>query len=219
MITFACVLKSSGPDGVSRYCAKWVDKLYRGIKRNYHDKFNFVCLTDCALQASYCLVPLTTNSTGYWSKIELFRPGLFDSPVMYLDLDVIICRDITQDLLSLPLDRFLLVREPYRDIHNSSIMFWNGDYSELYEHYRSDPRAVVNEYDHNLARAGCLGDQAYIGENIQHDVIDDFVSPGFVGWIHHKISVPLGDPGILVFTGHQKPSNNLHVDLVRHHWI
>jgi hypothetical protein len=219
MITFACVLKSFGHDHTKRYCPEWVDKLYRGIKRNYRAKFDFVCLTDYDLHASYRMVPLETDSTGYWSKIELFRPGLFDTPVLYLDLDVIICRDITEDLLCLPHDRFLLAREPYRDIHNSSIMFWNGDYSELYKHYQSAQQAVINEYDHNLSRPGCLGDQAYIGENIQHDLIDNFVSAGFVGWIHHKIPVPLGDPGILVFTGHQKPSNNLHIDLVRYHWI
>ena len=31
---------------VGIYSPEWVDKLYRGIERNYSGKFNLICLTD-----------------------------------------------------------------------------------------------------------------------------------------------------------------------------
>lgn len=219
MITFACVLKLPNQHSKTSYSHVWVDRLYRGIKRHYHRDFDFVCLSDCENMPEYRVIPFETDSQGYWNKMELFRPGIFDGAVLYLDLDVVICRDITHDLSSLPQDRFLLVQEPYRSIHNSSLMFWHSDHSDLYRHYIANQKKVIAEYDHNLSRAGCLGDQAYIGENIAHGVIDDYVSAGFIGWVHHKISVPLIDPAILVFTGLQKPSNNLEIDMISKNWI
>lgn len=219
MITFACVLKSPPVESHKKYTSEWVDKLYRGIARNYHSKFNFVCLSDCNDSVEYRVIPFESDSPGYWNKIELFRPGLFQGPVVYFDLDVVICNDITEALLNLPRDKFLLALEPHRDIHNSSMMFWEGAHDQLYEYYRQNQHAVISEYDHNLARKGCLGDQGYIGTNTAHDVIDNFVRPGFLGWIHHKVKTDLADPSVLIFTGTQKPSNNLHLDLVKKHWI
>ena len=37
--------QTGGPHTVGVYTTEWVDKLYRGIERNYSGKFNFICLT------------------------------------------------------------------------------------------------------------------------------------------------------------------------------
>lgn len=216
-LTVACVLNPQTINHGVNYSVEWVDKLYRGISRNLNIPFDFVCLTNESIP--YNNVPLIMNSDGYWNKMELFRSGLFNGPTLYLDLDTVICKNITSAITNLPQDKFLMVKEPYRNIHNSSIMFWNGDYSFLFDRYCQDQMEIINEYQFNLNRSGCLGDQAYIGENIDHSLIDQYVAQNFIGWKHHKIDVTINDPAILVFTGKQKPNNNLESDLVKKYWI
>ena len=216
MLTVACVLRTGDNGRGVVYTVDWVDRLYRGLQRNLDIPFSFTCLSN--VETTYNTVPLESNSTGYWNKIELFKPGLFNGPVLYFDLDIIICKSITDFVLTLPQDTFLMVREPYRNIHNSSIMFWNGDYSYLYKTYLVDQDNIVNEYQYNLHRAGCLGDQAYIGENVDHKLIDDYVDSGFIEWQHHKIDCTITDPSIVIFTGSQKPSKS-KLELVQQHWV
>jgi hypothetical protein len=217
MINVVCVLKSQpiNNHGI-HYSKPWVDRLYKGVKQNLDIPFEFTCLTNEVVNCKS--IPLITDSNGYWNKIELFRKNLFQGPVLYLDLDVVICKNITDDISNLPKNKFLMVKEPYKDIHNSSMMFWDQDYSYLFDEYLRNQSEIVNEYQFNLARNGCLGDQAYIGENVNHELIDDYVCPGFINWRHHKISTNIANPSILIFTGSQKPSNNLELDLVNQHW-
>lgn len=218
MITFACVLRQQKSNHGVLYTEQWVERLYNGIERNYDGEFDFVCLSDQPTR--FKTIAFQVVSDGYWNKIELFRKNIFDTEtVVYLDLDVVLCGNITDEIAKLPRSKFFMTREPYRGIHNSSLMIWGGDHSDLYLHYRNNQQAVVQEYQYNLARPGCIGDQAFIGENVRHEVIENFVRPGFVGWVHHKIKTDLDQPSILIFTGSQKPSNNLHLDLVRQHWI
>ena len=138
MLTIACVY-AKGP----KYTEEWVDRLYRGLYRNLDIPFEFVCLSDAVTK--HKTIPLISKSDNYWNKIELFRPNLFQGPVLYLDLDVVICKNITKEISQLPQDKFLMVKEPYRDIHNSSIMFWNGDYSYIYDQYINDKQKIINE--------------------------------------------------------------------------
>lgn len=216
-INIACVFNPDIIPGKIKYTVEWVDKLYRGIKRNLSIPFRFVCLTNEV--TDYETIPLVTNSIGYWNKIELFKKGMFSGPTLYFDLDVVICNDITPILEQIPKNKFLMVQEPYKNIHNSSMMFWNGDYSHLFDRYQSQKKEIVWEYQYNLSRPGWLGDQAYIGENITHELIEDYVDAKFIGWCHHKVHVEIDNPSILIFTSEQKPSNNLHLDIVKKNWI
>jgi len=213
MLTVACVYNSQPNTRGPQYSEEWIDKLYRGISRNLSIPFEFVCLSN--VSTKYVTIPLLSNSNHYWNKVELFRKELFSGPVLYLDLDVIICKDITKVIQSLPVDKFLMVQEPYRDIINSSVMYWNGDYSHLYDNFNTH---TPNEYD-DINRSGCLGDQAYIAENVEYDIIENYTIQGFIGWKHHKINVPINDPALLIFTSTQKPSNNSDLDLVKKNWI
>ena len=86
MITVACVLRQGGKVG---YDATWVDKLQRAVKRHLTIPHRFVCLSDCEVNCER--IPLGPLGSGYWSKLQLFQQGLFDTPVLYLDLDTLIC--------------------------------------------------------------------------------------------------------------------------------
>lgn len=216
MINVVCVLNVQNNHSGPAYDETWVDKLYNGLRRNLHINFEFICFSNT--KTKYKTVPLITESQGYWNKIEIFRKDIVAGPTLYLDLDVVICKDITDTIVRLPQNKFLMVQEPYQGIHNSSIMFWNGDYSYLYNKYVDNKQAIINEYL-DITRSGWLGDQAYIGENVSHNLLTEYVAENFIGWKHHKINVALHDPSIMIFTGGQKPSNNLTMPCVRDHWI
>jgi hypothetical protein len=78
-LTVCCVLKSGGVV----YGPEWVARLKRNVER-FAPAHRFVCLSDVAVPAER--IPLTDNLPGWWSILEIFRPGLFEGRVLYLDL-------------------------------------------------------------------------------------------------------------------------------------
>lgn len=83
-LTVACVYRKGGI-----YDPDWVWSLRRQLEIHLppHD---FVVLTD-SVEIPYSWVrPLQYSWRGWWSKFELFRPGLFRGPVLYFDLDSLI---------------------------------------------------------------------------------------------------------------------------------
>ena len=86
MLTIACVLRSGGP-----YNADWVSGLQANVAR-FAPPHRFVCLSDVDVPCER--VPLITGWPGWWAKIEVFRPGLFEGRVLYMDLDVLVTGDL-----------------------------------------------------------------------------------------------------------------------------
>ena len=216
MINIACVFNKQENKKIS-YSLDWVDKLYRGVARNLDIPFQFTCLSN--VDTPYNTVKLISNSNKFWNKIELFRKDLFDGPVLYFDLDVVICKNITENVKKLlSSDKFLMTQEPYRNIDNSSMLYWNGDYSYLYDNYVNNQHNIITEYA-DISRNGALGDQAYIHENVDHGLIEKYTDKNFIEWRHHKIETEITDPSILIFTSRQKPSNNLYLNTVKENWI
>jgi len=223
VINIACVLKTYKSSrrgsrkcnscGNSSYTIDWVDKLYNGVKRNLSTPFNFVCFSN--EQTLYNTIRLKNNFDGFWNKIEIFRSGIFDGPVLYFDLDVIICQDITKQINELPINQFLMVKEPYRNIINSSVMYFNGDYSYLYDDYVTNEHSTNNEYKNAGLR---YGDQAYISENVKPETLETYTSDNFIGWKHHKVNTKFDDCSILIFTSTEKPNNNIDLDIVKNNW-
>jgi|SRR6056300_45242 len=211
-MNIACVLKVQKSKNAI-YTTEWVDKLYRGVKRNLDTKFNFYCLTN--VETKYDDIPLTSESDGFWNKIELFKKDLFQGPTLYLDLDVVICNNITNLVYNMRRHKFLMTKEPYKQISNSSIMFWIGDYSYLYNNYIADQKNICAEY----SRVPRYGDQAYIAENVNHNFVEE-IDPTAINWKHHEVKTEINNPKFLIFTSkHQKPSNNKDLKIVRKNWI
>jgi len=213
-LTVACVFNLQKNPRGEDYNINWVDRLNRACKRNIDMEFEFVCLSN--VPTPYKTIPLISSSNGYWNKIELFRKDLFFGPVLYLDLDVLVCKNITNQILSLPTNKLLMTKEPYRDIVNSSIMYWSGDYSSLFKQYLENKKSIIKKYATPGLR---FGDQSYISEHIDFDFVESYTQENFIAWRHHKVQTAIDDPSLLVFTSKQKPSNNLEMDLVKKHWI
>jgi hypothetical protein len=114
-----------------------------------------VCLSDDPAHADM-LVELPYDR--WWNKVEIFK--LVNTPCLYLDLDVVILRNINDliDKLS-TLNTFYMNApcgdrvEAFGDM-SSSIMAWNGDYKYLFTEFT----------DHDLRYRG---DQSYISAKLK----------------------------------------------------
>lgn len=79
-LTVACVNHGNYQGAGARY----VETLRAMVARRLPRSHDFVCLEDVG------------PWTGWWSKIELFRPGRFYGRVMYLDLDSVVVGSLEQ---------------------------------------------------------------------------------------------------------------------------
>jgi hypothetical protein len=99
---------------------------------------------------------------GWWSKLEaLSLPG----PLLYLDLDVTICRPLAP-LLALATTHPFLISRDFWDLNphvvNSSVMSWrDGSMRHVYEAFLADPAGNMERYSDPAA----FGDQAWIRDH------------------------------------------------------
>lgn len=99
---------------------EYVARMRSMVSRYMPQPYNFVCLED---EGSY---------KGWWSKIELFRPGRFTGRVVYFDLDSVIVAPLvdliaTKGIINL-LDWGWLTRTMC-----SSVMVWDaGEHEEIF---------------------------------------------------------------------------------------
>lgn len=131
--------------------------LKAGVERHLTLPHRFVCLTDMKVNCE--IVPLKNDWPGWFSKIELFRPGLFDGPVFYADLDTIIVGSLDKIVLG---HRFTMLENFWRpDRVGSGLMAWEADLSSIYERFARNARGFMSEY----ASPEKWGDQAFIKDH------------------------------------------------------
>lgn len=93
MLTVACVYwQGEFRRREEIYSTEWVAKLQRMVERNLDIPHRFVCLSNVDVPCER--IPLERDWPGYWSKMELFKPGQFDDRTLYLDLDVVVVDDL-----------------------------------------------------------------------------------------------------------------------------
>lgn len=109
MLTVACVYKFG-----NGFTPAYVSRLRDGVAEHCKAPYQFVCLGQD--------VPFRFDRPGYWNKLELFSlPG----PVVYLDLDSIICGDVT-DIFTYPHEFTVLDNWLHPAAIASGFMAWNG---------------------------------------------------------------------------------------------
>jgi hypothetical protein len=156
-LTVVCVHKTGGIyDGHD-----YVGRLARGVARNLTTPYRFVCLSDDpAAIDGVEKIPLQNGWRGYWSKVEIYRPGLFSGPVLYLDLDTVICGDLG-DIAACP-DPVIATWDLQRGWINSSLLRWSVDLSCVYQVMLADPAAVMKKYDNGTL----YGDQGLLQDTL-----------------------------------------------------
>ncbi|MCC7346231.1 MAG: hypothetical protein IT538_02430, partial [Variibacter sp.] len=130
-LTIACVYRSGG----RQYTTRYVEVLRNMVSRNLTLPHRFDCLT--AVEDVPCeRIPLVMGWPGFFSKIELFRPGLFRGPVLYFDLDTVIHRNIDHLARLAGSLVFGCVSDPAGGHMNSSIQAFTVDCSFIFERFR-----------------------------------------------------------------------------------
>ena len=121
-----------------KYDSDYVNTLYLMTKRYLTIPFDFICLTENSqnLLKQIKVINLDDRSIkGWWNKCLLFKPGLLSSSCLYLDLDMIIIKNIDEFIiknqyLNILCNPLTLNNKIYHKI-NSSMMFWNAENKEL----------------------------------------------------------------------------------------
>jgi len=82
------------PHSVGIYNEKWVDRLYRGISRNYNDPFDFICLVDKNYKFKEDIKSVrfkrSVDQYGWMSLMEMYHPDLCTGKRFTVGLDTII---------------------------------------------------------------------------------------------------------------------------------
>lgn len=218
VLSVACVHKL----GNSTYDRNnYVGALADAVARNLSTPHRFVCLTDAvSVPDGVERIPLLHGWRGFWSKLEVFRPGLFDGPVLYLDLDTIVCGDIT-DIANVD-SPLALSWDMNRGWINSSFMRWSVDMSFIY-------RALADAPDHASAIAkyecgyGRWGDQGLLQDTLEArgcgwNWIQDLF-PERINWHPpaNRDKPALPGTSISLWYGHPKP-HEVSTDFVAAHW-
>ncbi len=203
-ITVVCVLKSgrfSQSAGKEPYTPADVERLMNMVAKNLGDH-RFVCFSDVDVPCER--IPLKHGWPGWWSKIELFS-WVFDGPVLYFDLDTVICGDLTE-LAEYP-HKFTMLKDlGKRDTPASGMMAWNGDYSHIYLTFKSDPSFYMTMYSGSLN----LGDQAFIAKNQKPDCLWQQIFPNRIfSYKFHLLGKPKPDEAkVVCFHGEPKGSGS-----------
>lgn len=138
MLHICCIRAGSAFDPA------YVNVLFDSVRRNLAEGFEgrFVCFTDQpeALDKGIVLQPLPADLPGWWSKLALFKPGLFPDGdrVLFFDLDTVITGRL--DELASYDGPSAILRDFYRPGGlQSAVMAWraNENRSAIWEWYES----------------------------------------------------------------------------------
>jgi len=155
----------------TRYNAEYVNKLFRGIKRNTTKSFQFHCFTEdsTGLMEEINVIKLKEDWKGWWGKATLFSRGFYlleilikimilldyglTGKMFYIDLDMIITGNIDDLFLYqgefgiLKTDDFACEKKN-KSGYNSSIIIWNNSkfeaiYLELKKNFEAITKFIV----------------------------------------------------------------------------
>lgn len=209
MLTVACVYSGG------RYSRGWIEKLERGVARHMNMPHRFVCLGRDA--------PLERGWPGWWSKIELFRA--FRGETLYLDLDVLVLGGLDPLITAArACDGIVMMREMPRQLPNSSVMYWRGDRSEIYDVFAAAPERYMEQYGGDQwPHYSSFGDQAFIADRCTPHYWSEITPPT---WIHAfsfdgrpTLDAPDPDARLSVCLGDPKFDRYPDMPLVKDNWI
>lgn len=211
VITITTVLKTS-----DRYTSRWIDIMLASLKRNMSIDFEFKPMSDSS--HPYPSYNFVQNNPGFWNKVELFRPGLWSGPVLFLDLDTVITGDLAPIIQHCRGQKFLMYRgNPNKDTNitypASPVMYWEQAPTELWDIWNSQPAAVW----YKRYAGGSLGDQAFIRDHACFKIIQDCMPAGTNYFCSNKKTFN-EDARLIVLGGPSKKPDVMDWHIIKQHW-
>lgn len=199
-LTVLCVLKTGGD-----YTPEYVRKLRDGVAKHLTIPHRFVCLSDVDVPCER--IPLVHGWRGWWSKIEMFRPGVITGPTLYLDLDTVIVNKLDA-VATIPFEFAMLnIRQKIdTTVGNSGAMWFTRPFPHVYERFAERPEYWI-DYHTQHARDRYMGDQAFISDSFDNLPKLHEALPGFFQsykFDQCQQSVP-PECAVVCFGGHPRP--------------
>ena len=194
MITVATVLykaTSQTPPWSRCYSEAWVDRLYRGVARNYQNEFKFVCLTDKHYEFSEDIQIQPLQHTR-WATACLQLHAVKADRLVLMGLDTIIVGDLTE--LFAYRGALAIPRDPYRPQNPCNAV-------------------VLSTTREDIAESNATSDMNAL-ELFEHEYLDDLF-PGQV--LSYKAHVRDGNgdalpEGVRIIYFHGEPKPHLLTD-------
>lgn len=187
---FAMVLRS-GPEYKPEHVSTLADNILQ-----FHPGSDIVCLSDLNIHHPKVeRIPIIHHWPKWFSKIELFRPGLLEGPTLYLDLDTVIV-----DKISIDCNVFTMLQDVYRRAGvGSGAMCWTHPPTHVYEKFKERPRYYASAY--NVPKR--WGDQAFIRDHLG-DTPRVFDNQFRSYKVHCQEKIPQGT-SVVYFHGRPRP--------------
>lgn len=185
------------------YKKEYVDMIYSQCKK-FAPNIEFVCISDDENVPGYS--KMFHDWPKWWPKIEIFR---IHGPVLYLDLDTIIVKNIDELINAAKTHDFVSLRDFYKEKDKlertigSGVLFWRGDMTYLYEEFLKNPERHMKE----CTTGRWWGDQGFIEKHLKETPTfwQDVAPNKIVSWkMHCKFGIPK-DAAIVAFHGKPKP--------------
>lgn len=185
----------------SMYDESWVEKLYRGFRRNLTLPFEFICFTDRerAFAEPVTQYRITSKKPSYADCIEPYRLG---RPMILVGLDTVVTGNVdhlARHCLESPM--IAVPRDPF-----------------FPETVCNGVALVPEGHEWIWARHRGENDMDWIRSLARKEVIDDLYPGHVVSYKGHVMFEGLGDARIVFFHGEQK-AHQINEPWIREHWI
>jgi hypothetical protein len=180
----------------TKYHAAYVYALKEAVEKHLAIPHQFRCITYLRLRGIETVAPVLPYY-GWWSKLNLFAPGIATGPSLYLDLDVVITGSLdylaeyTEHEFAAPPN---WAQSGYGGIQ-SSVMAWRGNWTAPYEYIKPQWPEVTKRL---------WGDQELLWEMLGDSWVR--IPRGIYSYKYHCLRGPRPDDmAVCVFHGEPKP--------------
>lgn len=182
----------------TKYGPEYPNRLAAMVTRHAPAGTRILCLTDNPVGVACETAPIGTEAPGWWAKLVLFQPhpALGGERFLYLDLDVVVVRD---------LEPLLAYAGPFAMPYD----WWGTNLQGSV--IAADPAQCPPLWDRFLAdelniRAFYHSEQEWLTVQMPDAELFDTVAPGFIGsYKAHSLQAGPGGYGIVCFHGTPKP--------------
>jgi hypothetical protein len=184
------------------YSEAWVEKLYRGFKRNLTKPFRFVCFVDRERKFKEPIeqMPLEHRPIGYGSCIEPFK---LNEPMIFCGLDTVIVGNCDKFAnYCLEGRRIALPKHPFEELSINGVVLCPAGQRHIFDDWRGE------------------NDMEWMRQ-FPHDRLDEIWPGKIISYRGHVRGRPasLNKARIIYFHGRAKAHELPHESFVRQHWV
>ena len=214
------------PHSVGIYDESWVDKLYRGIARNYSGTFDFICLTEKKYKFEEPIREVrysrSIDQYGWMSLMEMYRPDLCTGKRFTIGLDTIITGPL-DEIFAYDVKKVAVCTDPIfpKLICNAVTMSTLDFCEEFWGMWTSDEYNILQENKLSFGSVSAPSEMVLLRNSYGDSPCLDLIFGGRI--LSYKVHVRshyqrLEDASIVYFHGVPKPHQILNESWVVENW-